>query len=150
MEERYAELLPVPYFQVVFTLPSAMGDIAYTNKAVIYDLLFKASSETLLTIAADDQNAFATFLAPLERTRWFVYARDLSPGRRPCWRTCRATLPRLCHRRGGEWDHSITSAARMSRILAARRGRCRPAREPARISERCVEVWPKLFLFPSV
>src|SRR5712691_8210555 len=87
MEERVTELLPVPYFHVVFTLPSAIGDIAYTNKAVIYDLLFKASSETLLTIAADDQNAFATFLAPLERTRWFVYARDLSPGRRPCWRT---------------------------------------------------------------
>ena len=53
MADREAELLPVPYFHVVFTLPSAIGDIAYTNKAVIYDLLFKASSETLLTIAAD-------------------------------------------------------------------------------------------------
>jgi hypothetical protein len=41
---------------VVFTLPSAIGDIAYTNKAVIYDLLFKASSETLLTIAADPKH----------------------------------------------------------------------------------------------
>ena len=40
---REAELLPVPYFHVVFTLPSAIGDIAYQNKAVIYDLLFKAS-----------------------------------------------------------------------------------------------------------
>ena len=46
MAEREAELLPVPYFHVVFTLPSAIGDIAYQNKAVIYDLLFKASSET--------------------------------------------------------------------------------------------------------
>jgi transposase-like zinc-binding protein len=53
MTDREAELLPVPYFHVVFTLPSAIGDIAYTNKAVIYDLLFKVSSETLLTIAAD-------------------------------------------------------------------------------------------------
>jgi hypothetical protein len=43
----------IPYFHVVFTLPSAIGDIAYQNKAVIYDLLFKASSETMLTIAAD-------------------------------------------------------------------------------------------------
>ena len=43
MEARAAELLPVPYFHVVFTLPSAIGDIAYQNKAVIYDLLFKAS-----------------------------------------------------------------------------------------------------------
>jgi hypothetical protein len=53
---REAELLPVPYFHVVFTLPSAIGDIAYQNKAVIYDLLFKASSETMLTIAADPQH----------------------------------------------------------------------------------------------
>jgi hypothetical protein len=53
MAAREAELLPVAYFHVVFTLPSAIGDIAYQNKAVIYDLLFKASSETMLTIAAD-------------------------------------------------------------------------------------------------
>jgi hypothetical protein len=42
MADREAELLPVPYFRVVFTLPRAIGDIAYANKAVIYDLLFKA------------------------------------------------------------------------------------------------------------
>jgi Putative transposase/Transposase zinc-binding domain len=56
LAEREAELLPVPYFHIVFTLPAAIGDIAYTNKAVIYDLLFKASSETLLTIAADPKH----------------------------------------------------------------------------------------------
>ena len=56
MEEREAELLPVPYFHVVFTLPAAIGDIAYQNKRVIYDLLFKASSETMLTIAADPKH----------------------------------------------------------------------------------------------
>ena len=44
MAAREAELLPVPYFHVVFTLPAAIGDIAYQNKAVIYDLLFKAST----------------------------------------------------------------------------------------------------------
>ena len=59
MQEREAELLPVPYFHVVFTLPSAIGDIAYTNKAVIYDLLFKASAETMLTIAADPKHLVA-------------------------------------------------------------------------------------------
>jgi hypothetical protein len=53
MEQRKAELLGVPYFHVVFTLPVRIGAIAYQNKAVIYDLLFKASSETMLTIAAD-------------------------------------------------------------------------------------------------
>jgi hypothetical protein len=53
MEERKAELLGVPYFHVVFTLPGQIGATAYQNKAVIYDLLFKISSETMLTIAAD-------------------------------------------------------------------------------------------------
>ena len=46
MEERKSELLAVPYFHVVFTLPGRIADIADTNKAVIYDLLLKASSET--------------------------------------------------------------------------------------------------------
>ena len=53
MQQRTSELLAVPYFHVVFTLPVRIGAIAYQNKAVIYDLLFKASSETMLTIAAD-------------------------------------------------------------------------------------------------
>ena len=47
LAEREAELLPVPYYHVVFTLPAPIADIAYQNKAVIYDLLFKASAETL-------------------------------------------------------------------------------------------------------
>ena len=53
MEERKSELLAVPYFHVVFTLPGRIAAIAYQNKAVIYDLLFKASSQTMRTIAAD-------------------------------------------------------------------------------------------------
>jgi Putative transposase/Transposase zinc-binding domain len=56
MEDRAAELLPVPYFHIVFTLPSEISDIAYQNKAVIYDALFKASSETMLRIAADKKH----------------------------------------------------------------------------------------------
>ena len=56
MEDREGELLPAPYFHIVFTLPSEIGDIAYQNKAVIYDLLFKASAETMLTIAADPKH----------------------------------------------------------------------------------------------
>ena len=52
---REAELLPVPYFHLVFTLPARIADIAYQNKAVIYDLLLKLSAETLITIAADPQ-----------------------------------------------------------------------------------------------
>jgi hypothetical protein len=53
---READLLPVPYYHVVFTLPAAIADIAYQNKAVVYDLLFKASAETLITIAADPKH----------------------------------------------------------------------------------------------
>jgi hypothetical protein len=53
---READLLPVPYYHVVFTLPAAIADIAYQNKAVIYDLLFKVSAETLITIAADPKH----------------------------------------------------------------------------------------------
>ena len=53
---READLLPVGYFHVVFTLPAEIADIAWQNKAVVYDLLFKAASETMLTIAADPKH----------------------------------------------------------------------------------------------
>jgi len=56
LAEREAELLPVPYFHVLYTLPAKLRDIAYQNKAVVYDLLFKASAETTLTIAADPKH----------------------------------------------------------------------------------------------
>ena len=56
LTDREAELLPVPYYHVVFTLPAAIADIAYQNKVVIYDLLFKASAETLTTIATDPKH----------------------------------------------------------------------------------------------
>ena len=51
-----AELLPVPYFHFVFALPPAIGAMAYQNKAKVYGLLFKAASETLITIAADQKH----------------------------------------------------------------------------------------------
>ena len=53
LAEREAELLPVPYYHVVFTLPAPVADIAYQNKAVIYDLLFKVSAGAMTTLAAD-------------------------------------------------------------------------------------------------
>jgi hypothetical protein len=53
---READLLPVPYFHVVFTLPAKIAAIAYQNKTAIYDLLFRASSDALLTIAADPRH----------------------------------------------------------------------------------------------
>jgi hypothetical protein len=56
LAEREAELLPVPYFHLVYTLPAPIADIAYQNKQVIYDLLFKAAAETTITIAEDPKH----------------------------------------------------------------------------------------------
>jgi predicted Zn-ribbon and HTH transcriptional regulator len=59
LADREAELLPVPYYHLVFTLPAAIADIAHQNKAAVYDLLFKVSAETMLTIAADPKHLCA-------------------------------------------------------------------------------------------
>ncbi|PEQ14366.1 IS91 family transposase [Novosphingobium sp. PC22D] len=56
LAEREADLLPVGYFHVVFTVPAEVADIAWQNKAAVYDLLFRAASETMLTIAADPKH----------------------------------------------------------------------------------------------
>src|SRR6202162_2663800 len=56
LADRQAELLPVPYFHVVFTLPAAVALMALQNKAVIYDILFKAAAETVRTIGADPKH----------------------------------------------------------------------------------------------
>jgi len=56
LAKREADLLPVGYFHVVFTLPAEVADIAFYNKALIYDLLFRTASETMLTIAADPKH----------------------------------------------------------------------------------------------
>jgi hypothetical protein len=60
LAERQAELLPVPYFHLVFTLPSRIAAIAYQNKAAVYDLLFKAAAETVLTIPSTSAPAPAS------------------------------------------------------------------------------------------
>ena len=56
LAERKADLLPVGYFHVVFTLPAEIADIAWQNKALLYDLLFRTASQTMLTIAADPRH----------------------------------------------------------------------------------------------
>jgi hypothetical protein len=67
LAERQMELLPVPYFHIVFTLPEEIGRLALQNAREIYSILFRAASETLLTIAADPKRlgAAAGFLAVL-------------------------------------------------------------------------------------
>jgi hypothetical protein len=56
LEDRQAELLDVSYFHVVFTVPSQIEVIAFQNQTVVYDILFRAASETLRTIAADPEH----------------------------------------------------------------------------------------------
>jgi len=56
LAEREADLLPVGYFHVIFTLPAEVADVAWQNKAAVYGLLFQAASETMTTIAADPKH----------------------------------------------------------------------------------------------
>jgi len=70
LEARQADLLPVDYYHVVFTLPAPISAIAYTNKAVIYGLLFEVASETLRTIAADPKHLGAWIGVTLVLHTW--------------------------------------------------------------------------------
>ena len=70
LEARQADLLPVDYYHVVFTLPAPVSDIAYCNKAVIYGLLFEIAAETLATIAADPKHLGARIGATLVLHTW--------------------------------------------------------------------------------
>jgi hypothetical protein len=67
---READLLPVGYFHVVFTLPAEIAPIAYQNKAIVYDLLFRTAAETLLTIAADPKHLGARIDATAVLHSW--------------------------------------------------------------------------------
>jgi hypothetical protein len=70
LEARQADLLPVDYFHVVFTLPAPISDIAYYNKAVVYGLLFEIAAETLTTIAADPKHLGAQVGVTLVLHTW--------------------------------------------------------------------------------
>jgi Zn finger protein HypA/HybF involved in hydrogenase expression len=69
-EARQADLLPVEYYHVVFTLPAPIGELAWYNKSVIYGLLFQAAAETLLTIAVDPRHLGARIGATLVLHTW--------------------------------------------------------------------------------
>ena len=70
LDARQADLLPVEYYHVVFTLPAAIADIAYQNKAVVYGLLFDVAAETLMRIAADPKHLGASIGATLVLHTW--------------------------------------------------------------------------------
>ncbi|HPR05848.1 MAG TPA: IS91 family transposase [Denitromonas sp.] len=70
LEARQADLLPVEYYHVVFTLPAPVSEIAYTNKSVIYSLLFRTAAETLQMIAADPRHLGARIGLTLVLHTW--------------------------------------------------------------------------------
>ena len=70
LDARQADLLPVEYYHVVFTLPAPIADIAYQNKAVVYGLLFDVAAEVLSTIAADPKHLGARIGATLVLHTW--------------------------------------------------------------------------------
>jgi len=70
LADRQADLLPVPYFHLVFTLPAPIAAISYTNKAVVYGLLFEIAAQTLRTIAADRKHLGARIGATLVLHTW--------------------------------------------------------------------------------
>ena len=70
LEARQADLLPVQYYHLVFTLPAPISEIAYTNKAVIYGLLFQVAAETLKTIGADPKHLGARLGLTLVLHTW--------------------------------------------------------------------------------
>src|SRR6478752_5109798 len=70
LEARQAELLPVPYFHVVFTLPAPVAEIAFHNKAVVYAILFRAAAEALRRVAADPRHLGAAIGAAAVLHTW--------------------------------------------------------------------------------
>ena len=97
---RQAELLPVEYYHVVFTLPGPISDIAYQNKAAVYGILFKAAAETLLRIAADPNHlgarigftgilhTWGSALTHHPHVHWIVPGGGISPDGKE-WVSCR-------------------------------------------------------------
>jgi len=92
LEARQADLLPVEYYHVVFTLPAPIAAIAYQNKAVIYGMLFDVAAETLIRIAADPKHLGARIGATLVLHTWGSASR-----------TIRTPSARARHRAG--WRH---------------------------------------------
>ena len=151
--ERQAELLPVPYFHVVFTLPREIGGLALQNAREIYSILFRAASETLLTIAADPKRLGAAigFLAVLHtwgqnlhlhpHLHCVVPGGGIGPGRRRAGLVAgsnRSFCPCRCWAAGSETCFSLTCEKRFEDgklKLPRRDGRVSP--DPATFAALC-------------
>ncbi len=140
---RQAELLEVPYFHVVFTLPAAIADIAYQNKAVVYGILFKAGAETLITLAADPKHlgarigftgvlhSWGSAMTHHPHVHWIVPGGGISPdGER--WIACRPRF--FLHVRVLSW---LFQRLFLEKLRAAHRaGRLRFFNDLAHLADR--------------
>ena len=130
LEAQRDDLLPVAYYHLVFTLPAPIAPIAFQNKTVVYDLLFRAAAETLIAIAANPKHLGARvgFTAVLHSwgsalTSPPARAHDCLPGGRPV--VGRFTLDRL-----------------QAPLLPAPSGRCRACSGGcfSKASRRCIQA----------
>ena len=107
LADRQAELLPVPYFHVVFTVPAPIAEIAFQNKTVVYGILFKAAAETLRLIAADPKHLGAALGLVAVLHTWGQNLHPSGALLRPADRSTapprRPSQPRLVARR----DHRV-------------------------------------------
>jgi hypothetical protein len=148
LQARQADLLPVEYYHVVFTLPAPIADIAYQNKAVVYGLLFDVAAETLLHHRRRSRSTWVQASAPPGAAHLGLGA-DASPARardRPGgglapdgerWVACKPgfflsvrVLSRLFRRRFLEELQSVHRAA-AAVLRRARRAWPTPASSPA-------------------
>ena len=122
---RVADLLPVGYFHLVFTLPAEIAPIAYQNKAVVYDLLFRAAAETLLTIAADPRHLGARIAFTAVLHSWgsamthHPHVHMIVPGGAMLTKDAGDLQPRAAHRR---WARFRVSASPRAVARAGRAG----------------------------
>ncbi len=136
LEARQADLLPVDYYHVVFTLPAPISAIAYYNKTVIYDLLFAVAAETLRTIAADPKHLGAQVGVTLVLHTWgsalthHPHVHGIVPGGGP--RRRRRALGRL---QAGLLPAGAGAVAAVPPPLP-RRTRPRASRRPAAVLRR--------------
>ena len=134
IEARKAELLQVPYFHVVFTLPPRIAAIAYQNKSVIYDLLFKTSGETLLTIAADPKRLAARigFTSVLHTFYGAFFVKGVPQGSYPFSRPSRLCSPWKTFLRPDPRSSRSRRAQKRSRMARSATRRACPLRLRAR------------------
>jgi Transposase zinc-binding domain/Putative transposase len=134
LAEREADLLPVGYFHVVFTLPAEVADIAFHNKALVYDLLFRTASETMLTIAADPRHrgarigitavlhTWGSALTHHPHVHMIVPGGGIAPGGSR-WIASRRPAAKICGRDGAaaapsSYLYMQTRASRMAVVVA--------------------------------